>query len=290
MELPSEIQYEILMDLPHREIIKYCQTSKEVREICSSERFWNQKALHDFGIPLIMPPLYRYMDLYERLDMYPESMIPILLRLGIVAPIPKLLDSLRIFDIKGSKVGWKNMMSEFMYSAIEGRKLKSLKVLLDYIKKNVPNRTKQLDSLLEGPFFEAVRLGEPEMVAMIKEYYDPERLPSELLTRAFEDQISSNNLPGIVYLQPLLKQEFPLRWVERALVEGAPETIQYFYHRYPQVFQNRQDVNYLAKYLVSNGLVVGLYELVPLSGKLIDFEALRELAKSPEIAEYLSQF
>lgn len=291
MELPSEIQYEILMDLTPQEIIRYCRTNKEAREVCSSERFWNQKALHDFEIPLIMSPLNRYMDLAELINTSPESIVPNLLRMGIIAPIPKILDDLEIFEITRYSVGWKGMMESFLMNAVESRKPESLKALLDYIKSRIPaNRLDQLGPMLRDSFFDALRIGEPKMVEMMKEYYDPSRETPERLGQIFRDQISSSNLPGIEYLQPYIKNEYPLIWIKLALEESHPDIIQYFYHRYPRVFKDPENVNYLAGNLASGGYLQGLHELVMLARPLINFGVLKEEAQSPELIQYLSQF
>lgn len=45
----SSLFPEILLNSNYKDILSFCQTNKEYRNICNSERFWRAKVNHDFG-------------------------------------------------------------------------------------------------------------------------------------------------------------------------------------------------------------------------------------------------
>lgn len=48
--LPNEIIFDILMNLDYDDIIKFCQTDSQFKDLCNSDAFWFEKARHDFGV------------------------------------------------------------------------------------------------------------------------------------------------------------------------------------------------------------------------------------------------
>lgn len=51
-ELPSELQYEILLDWSYNEIMNYCKVNTAATELCRSNAFWSLKAERDYAQPL----------------------------------------------------------------------------------------------------------------------------------------------------------------------------------------------------------------------------------------------
>ena len=51
INIPLETLYDILLFLPYHDIINFCQAYKELNEICKDNRFWADKAYHDFNFP-----------------------------------------------------------------------------------------------------------------------------------------------------------------------------------------------------------------------------------------------
>lgn len=49
--LPPELAYNVLLDLPYNDVVNYCQTSTHARVVCS-EAFWRDKLVHDYGAPI----------------------------------------------------------------------------------------------------------------------------------------------------------------------------------------------------------------------------------------------
>ena len=50
MNLPENVQFEILLNTPYRDIINLCKTSKSFDKICQKPYLWARKAELDFGI------------------------------------------------------------------------------------------------------------------------------------------------------------------------------------------------------------------------------------------------
>lgn len=51
LSLPPEIQTRILLTLPYKDVINYCQTCKLTYPILNDQYFWKNKAALDFGLP-----------------------------------------------------------------------------------------------------------------------------------------------------------------------------------------------------------------------------------------------
>lgn len=71
-QLPSSVNYEILLNVPINELKYYCQRNRQANEICKSDYFWIQKFKRDFPNPTINPGQkyytsggYKYEDALE---------------------------------------------------------------------------------------------------------------------------------------------------------------------------------------------------------------------------------
>lgn len=58
MELPDDVIYSILIDLPYQEIRNFCTISFPAYEICLDNKFWRRKFIHDFGYNIPNPTLH----------------------------------------------------------------------------------------------------------------------------------------------------------------------------------------------------------------------------------------
>lgn len=67
VDIPNDLIYELLSKLKGPELIKFCQTSKSLNNICNDlpEKFWLQKFLRDVGPPkLRKPPKWTWREFY----------------------------------------------------------------------------------------------------------------------------------------------------------------------------------------------------------------------------------
>lgn len=69
-----DVFYEILLRSPLETIINVCRTNKNITRICQSKYFWEQKLLHDFGLPsnlLSDKPfqIYRQLTIFDVSDL-----------------------------------------------------------------------------------------------------------------------------------------------------------------------------------------------------------------------------
>lgn len=74
MNLPTELIFDILLQLPYEDVMQYCQVNHAAWKICQSEVFWNTKAEYDFGVTLnVLPntPQDQYLRLSELQEMSP---------------------------------------------------------------------------------------------------------------------------------------------------------------------------------------------------------------------------
>jgi len=46
--IPTDIIYNLLLELPYRDLLNYCQSNKQIYKVCSTEYFWENKYYHDF--------------------------------------------------------------------------------------------------------------------------------------------------------------------------------------------------------------------------------------------------
>lgn len=61
--LPPEIIFDILINLPYRDLQNTCRSNRQYGEICSAPNFWRRKIYHDFGI---VYDSTNYLNLKER--------------------------------------------------------------------------------------------------------------------------------------------------------------------------------------------------------------------------------
>lgn len=93
--LPLELLYEMLLPLSYDEIVNYCLTNQAAYHICTSKKFWNLKALQDYGQPLDTivadTPALQYKIMFS---IHTEDKAP--LELYIIYRQPQLIDTLSV--------------------------------------------------------------------------------------------------------------------------------------------------------------------------------------------------
>ena len=69
MNLPFEIQFKFLLELPYQDIISYCQINSHAASICETEDFWDSKSMNEFDVPLDtvsgLNPAHKYQILSQ---------------------------------------------------------------------------------------------------------------------------------------------------------------------------------------------------------------------------------
>lgn len=172
-QLPYELQFRYLLELRPEEIFQYCQTratlwllglcpsqtSQSALAICESEEFWNQKAIRDTGVPIKIPPFYRYINLLEQHEAYPEPLVSLTIQAGLTDSFRRLLDEAPVIRMSG--VGLRidaNQIIDYIYLASFWRRPEIVRVLLDHIKEQLPpNQPDTVQDILSSVYDEAVK-------------------------------------------------------------------------------------------------------------------------------------
>jgi ankyrin repeat protein len=66
LDLPWEIQYEILLQSPYQDVLSYCEISAVTKRICDSKDFWKDKLFRDYGIKESNKPRKIYEKKFTR--------------------------------------------------------------------------------------------------------------------------------------------------------------------------------------------------------------------------------
>lgn len=237
-QVPPEIQFRYLLDLPFQDVLRYCRTHKEAYQICQSDFFWEQKALRDYRISLKIldsgSGVEKYSQLKEDYENSPLALIIPLLRADQTDLITDLLKKEYYFNEAelGGRVKWlgyfqhlSDIIKDAYYLGPE-----KFQFLLDSIKKIIkPEDWSGLTDALRILFIQAIRDGQPEL---IEPYYDYRN--DDQLEFAYYDAMNEGDLAVVKYLHPLIEPLIgPAGEMAAAVKSGDQAIIDYFIELYP---------------------------------------------------------
>ena len=98
--LPRDIQFELMINMDPPELMKLCTSDKQLNQLCSDERFWQQLVVRRFGQVSLINNSWRetfinaykygfiqpYIDAYGTLDEFLNVVLPILTRSMSIVP------------------------------------------------------------------------------------------------------------------------------------------------------------------------------------------------------------
>lgn len=65
--LSEDALFGVMLLLPYKDLLSWCQSYQLASQLCNDDRFWRQKYLHDFGSPGPIPaPIRSWRQLYEQ--------------------------------------------------------------------------------------------------------------------------------------------------------------------------------------------------------------------------------
>jgi len=64
--LPKDVLFELALELPGKDLIALCQTSKKYKYICDSQNFWRRKLQKDFKVNEEINPKHKYKVLKNK--------------------------------------------------------------------------------------------------------------------------------------------------------------------------------------------------------------------------------
>lgn len=298
-ELPYELQFQYLLDLPYREILKYCSTSRRTHLICQTEDFWNQKSLKDFGIPnSIIPgptPAQRYARL-EQLSHKPQELILELVRLGYFQPLPSLFETVgtvKIIRRPGVvRLQFEPIVVESLIEAISFNHADMLNRLVILLIAPLVGTKFQgiIANLLRGPFIETITLKRPQLEKIIRQFYDPSTDDPASFVGYYEKAIADLDFDLLNYLGPMVEPLIePYEVYFLAISTHNQQMIEYIEGRYPVLVTFPEDVNFMLSEFITEDDPVAIEILVRLAWPVIDFRVARNFALG-EGKEHLLQY
>ena len=71
--IPTELKTKIALDLSFHDTLQFCQSNRDIAELCQDDRFWQEKAMYKYGKRLVQPS---YSQLYRDLERASLQLIP----------------------------------------------------------------------------------------------------------------------------------------------------------------------------------------------------------------------
>lgn len=273
-DLPYEIQFQYLLDLPYQDVLNYCQTSTAAYAVCQSESFWQKKSLRDFGIPLLNivsggSPQQQYLSYVQLSQNAPFELTVPLLTLGrfrlLADLIEKVIDRVGIYPYF-----WQLIARAGPEAAREFLRIAFAKGQLNEF------------------YLAAVMEGRLDVIDVISQYYDVELSIIDI----YDIALNSYPLPVIRYiLSNYPEVETPDLDIYTVITRGDKGIIDYFRRLYPGFFNNAQYINAVMRQMIEEDEDLNaLRSLIALADEIIDYDAALRLARELErddIVEYL---
>lgn len=281
-DLPFEIQVEYLLNLPYHDILRYCQADRTAHQICEDPRFWNQKSLFEFEIPLEYAPTaptsaQRYVLLGKEYKEGSEELLLRMIRGGLLA------QALRLYDRTSFRYEDAWSVGRILGAAVDSGRAD---LLSKFLQKVHPG---YYPGVLSEIYLQVIRMDRPDLEEIVLKYYSPESDP--VLREEFNRFIREGNTQMVRLLRPTVRGD-PEYELMAALFSDNLEMIDYFAELYPELMKNRRVMNEMAQVSVTYGKLNALKELLQRAGDLIDLQALRRstwLNVHPQIREFLRQ-
>lgn len=225
MDLPYELQFNYLLQLSQKEIMRYCQVNANAAQICRSREFWEQKARQDLGISGQITeeePALEYAHLEEAYRQYPEVLLPQLVRAGDVQNFARLLSRatlVRVQEENGEASASMDPSFNLLIRALcETGNRKAFELLL--------NRFDAMDEILRDIAMENTYLdivGGP-CSEWIEKYWDPSRLNP---VAYYNFIVPTKDLATVLKVRPLVRIE-PVIELGSSFYSDDPEVRQHF--------------------------------------------------------------
>lgn len=173
-ELPYEIQFKYLANLPFKDTVGYFSTSVTAYTICQTKAFWKYKARKTFGIDLDIigdgkkTGVEKYRTLESLYRKQPWVLIERLVNGEDLSQIPVLFNT--IPNVNDQHMAFTNAL----VTAVVRGSISLVQQILTILKNvyiNLPKR--DLDDLFRDAFFQALVDDRMDLVNILKFYYDP---------------------------------------------------------------------------------------------------------------------
>lgn len=201
-ELPREIHFEYLLKLPFRDVVRYCQTSKEAYKLCQSRYFWEQKA----------PEKFRFLMEAIKKTIKPEDW-------------SGLTDDLRILFIRAIRDNQADLILPYYDYQNDGELEFSY---YDAMNEGDLDVVKYLHPLIEpwiGPFGEAsaaIKSGDQKIIDYFVELH-PEVVQADFINDQVEECLEEENFESVWILSQMFGPLIDLDRADEIIREKFPE-------------------------------------------------------------------
>lgn len=163
MDLPFEVQFKFLLDLPYDDIVAYCQTNSQAALICDTEAFWNEKLREEYDIPLeaIIGP--SPIQKYQIASMIMGSDDPLLtaIELGQLGLVRAFWISEDVYDLE----------SELILKLLNEKQPEMVELLME-LTENSREREYLVEDIAEEAYWIALNNGYFHLLKHFSPYFD----------------------------------------------------------------------------------------------------------------------
>ncbi len=282
--------YNRLLEMPYRQILAYCRDHPDVRQICQSRSFWEDKAFQNFRLSVnVVPgdqPFVQYAELEQLYYNEPIKLIIPALRLGEIYILPELLRRSGLVTVTDG-----DLKLDPLYTIVRMASYtpETAKMFIEYLL-TVPGLSRdQLTYLLRQLYFD---IDNPEVFDVIEKYYDPSR--DEADVRDFYlTAIENDNVHAVMRLRPKLTvRPDPRLEIGRAVKSGDEAMVDFFRQLHPKFFNDRKTMNEIMTEVIAYGHLNSLRVLVEAASTAINYNKGMRLANQlgkAEMTQYLRQ-
>ena len=277
-ELPLELQFELLLDLPLRDILAYCRTSTDAATLCDNHQFWNAKARREFGLNLDrILPNNSYLDRFRAVDRVrdnPAALAAFLISQGVMDTVPELLDRARAFVIPlGRSETLNEDLSAALLAAVESGDADLLERLLALVSERTAGRIGQS---ARRASLRAIEMQRSDLFGLLRPYWNPQLDP--MLNYIYARAIENGIFPVFQYLDQFIQSHrgFELR---AAINSRRPDVIRYFFDRNRDLLSNPSVVNQILLDAIDYDNLLGVQALVGYAPNLIDLDLAFDQAR-----------
>jgi len=242
-QLPYELQFDYLIDLPYRDVVHYCE--------------------RDFGIAGYITgddPVLAYAHLEEAYRLHPEGLLPHLIRTGQMNKFRELLPRAKFYRVTKNGNDSQYNIDPSYWDTINSIFDTQNRTALIEIITTLDLEDSGVQAFLLGPVLDrAIENRLEEWIRIIVEY----GYPGDDIYQFYLDSIRNVDVPTINYFLSKIDPTVG-GWEEvyHAFLSENEDIINYFISRYPNVISNRDDSDELVQSLITNGTPRSLMEVL----------------------------
>lgn len=277
-ELSYELQFKYLLELDFRDTMNYCQSNKSALNICQDSHFWQQKALHNFQIPLNVIPRRRPAEQYQNLEDYfrnsPGHLAIFIMKRGLTNRVLDLIK--RTEFVHRGKEPFKLDTYLIDYSLDYATDLgdpKIIQAIINKLREELTNEEwTKIQGSIERNLYKALRAYREDLYEIFAPYHQPRY---DIILGDFHEALLKGDVTVVRYLRPMIRNEvFELVYTLRS---QSPQLLEDFKRAYPRAFQDPEFVTKVAIELIARNQLPNLATLNSLAPNMINRREVERL-------------